>query len=366
MKVKQIKEIKAIITAAGMSSRMGVFKPLIKLGSTTFIEHVISNFQKAGICKIIVVCGNKMALVKNTLKDLDVKIVPNFEYASTDMLYSIKKGLLRLNKNCSGFFITTVDTPIFSSFSIKNMIKIATAKDKCIIIPKYKNKEGHPVYISSHYIKDILNYEENYGLKGFLDKFEDDKIYLNIPDPGITMNINTPSDLVEIQDYFKNIDIPSYEQCLEIQNFFNMNDNINAHCSKVCEIAQGIGKQFMDKGINVNMKLIIAASLLHDIAKGIKHHDKVGAKFMKEMGFYDVSDIILNHMSLNDPIVKEPYEKYIVYLADKLVKGDSYVGVNNRFDAKILKTKDEDVKSIILKKKQTALYVEEQIKDILK
>ena len=49
------KRISALIVAAGMASRMKTFKPLLRLGEKTIIEHVIDTFRYAGIQDIVVV-----------------------------------------------------------------------------------------------------------------------------------------------------------------------------------------------------------------------------------------------------------------------------------------------------------------------
>ena len=41
----------ALIVAAGKSSRMGDFKPMLQLGSISIAQRVINNFRQAGISK---------------------------------------------------------------------------------------------------------------------------------------------------------------------------------------------------------------------------------------------------------------------------------------------------------------------------
>ena len=44
----------ALIVAAGKSSRMGDFKPMLQLGSISIAQRVINNFRQAGISKVVV------------------------------------------------------------------------------------------------------------------------------------------------------------------------------------------------------------------------------------------------------------------------------------------------------------------------
>ena len=47
----------ALIVAAGKSSRMVDFKPMLQLGSISIAQRVINNFRQAGISKVVVVTG---------------------------------------------------------------------------------------------------------------------------------------------------------------------------------------------------------------------------------------------------------------------------------------------------------------------
>ena len=52
-------DISAILLAAGRSSRMGAFKPLLPFGESTVIESCIINLRSAGIEEIIIVIGHR-------------------------------------------------------------------------------------------------------------------------------------------------------------------------------------------------------------------------------------------------------------------------------------------------------------------
>ncbi len=51
------KKSAGLILAAGFSSRMGSFKPLLPIGDVTAIERVIDTLKKAGVHHIICVTG---------------------------------------------------------------------------------------------------------------------------------------------------------------------------------------------------------------------------------------------------------------------------------------------------------------------
>ena len=47
----------AVITAAGMSSRMGDFKPLLNIGSMTIVKRIVATLKQAGAEKLVMVTG---------------------------------------------------------------------------------------------------------------------------------------------------------------------------------------------------------------------------------------------------------------------------------------------------------------------
>ena len=62
----------AIIVAAGMSSRMGEFKPMLPVGSITMIERIIHTMETAGVDYIVVITGNNAEQLENKLRHMGV------------------------------------------------------------------------------------------------------------------------------------------------------------------------------------------------------------------------------------------------------------------------------------------------------
>ena len=48
----------ALIVAAGMSSRMGDFKPMLSIDSISIAKRVVATFRQAGIRKIVMVTAS--------------------------------------------------------------------------------------------------------------------------------------------------------------------------------------------------------------------------------------------------------------------------------------------------------------------
>ena len=57
----------AVIVAAGMSSRMGEFKPMLNIGSISVAQRVIATLKQAGVNRIVVVTGYQAATLERHL-----------------------------------------------------------------------------------------------------------------------------------------------------------------------------------------------------------------------------------------------------------------------------------------------------------
>jgi len=129
--------------------------------------------------------------------------------------------------------------------------------------------------------------------------------------------------------------IPSREECLDILNKNKTPSNVIEHCKTVCKLAEEIADKVINKGIDTNKKLVIAAALLHDIEREKENHIAEGTKLLKSMGLSEVSEVIKKHSlyGIEDENVQpKTVEEKIVFYADKRVKDKKIVSLEERFE----------------------------------
>ena len=84
-----MKNLGAIIVAAGMSSRMGEFKALKEIMGQPVIKYMIETFKRSGVSQIVVVTGNCGEQLEALLQeDKMVQTVRNENFAVSDMFTS--------------------------------------------------------------------------------------------------------------------------------------------------------------------------------------------------------------------------------------------------------------------------------------
>jgi len=131
-------------------------------------------------------------------------------------------------------------------------------------------------------------------------------------------------------------DIPPIEQCRELMKE-HMLPNIYEHSVQVMTVAKAVTENLVNC-IDLDIRLIITASLLHDIYKTKslttkEPHDLAGGRFMRELGFNSVAEIVEEHVILKNYNPADVLcEKEIVYYADKRVMHEKIVSVQERMD----------------------------------
>lgn len=188
-----MKNISAIILAAGMSTRMGKFKQLLPYKGTTVIEYILGQVVLAGLDPVILVTGHHAALITEEIKDSSVTIAYNPDYPH-GMHTSVLAGIRKLPETIDAFMLFLGDQPEISREMIVQIVNAFTLSDKGILIPSYNFKGGHPIIIDAKFIAEVKQINEMEGLKGFIKNHSEDIEYLTFSQESILFDIDTPND----------------------------------------------------------------------------------------------------------------------------------------------------------------------------
>jgi molybdenum cofactor cytidylyltransferase len=320
----------AVVLAAGLSTRMKQFKPLLPLGEATLTDHVIATFLSAGV-DVFLVVGYRRDKITAGIKKRDIDIVynPNYEQG---MFSSIQAGVRRLQPVHRAFFILPVDIPLVRTATIGRLMEAARENPDKIVYPVFGGKRGHPPLIPSNLVPAILAWRKNGGLKAVLEIREKSALEVPVADGNILFDIDTPQDYQRLLERYRRYEVPTDEECHEILNIIcKVTPDRVRHGLKVSGVAVAIGRALRASGSHIDMEIVRISALLHDVAKGQPKHDIAGGKILREMGFAKVGDIVGVHSDLAGGNVRLPLEAKIVYLADKFVEGERLVSLEERY-----------------------------------
>lgn len=132
--------------------------------------------------------------------------------------------------------------------------------------------------------------------------------------------------------------VPSRRHCLALMEQYDMLPHIREHSLLVTAVALRLGASLGEAGIPLDLPLIEAGALLHDIGKTpclgtSKNHAEWGAQIVAAVGYPEVADLVREHIVVatdgRDPAAIREAE--IVNYADKRVLHTQVVTLAARF-----------------------------------
>lgn len=317
----------AVIVAAGLSSRMGDFKPMLNIGPISVAQHVIAAFRQAGVNRIVVVTGHNAAQLREHLSDSGVIFLHNEHYQTTQMFDSAKIGLSFMKNCCDRVFFTPVDIPLFTPLTVKKLME----SDSNLVSPMYAGKQGHPLLMSAAVIDAILKDFGEGGLKGAVTRLRIPMTHVEVDDSGVLRDADTPEEFQALLAQYHRSRNTLYPSDTEIEQMLieaNTPEHVRAHCEAVAAKAAHLASQ-IDHSIDPD--LLRAACLLHDMARAShKDHAAAATDYLNRKGYLTLAEIIGQHHDLKPPA---SIEAQLLYLADKLVQGTREVTLHERFSA---------------------------------
>lgn len=187
----------ALIVAAGMSSRMGDFKPMLNIGSISIAQRVTATFQQAGVDRIVMVTGYNAQALERHLSNNGIVFLRNEKYETTHMFDSACIGLAYLRDKCDRVLFTPVDIPLFTAATVRALLD-SGAELAC---PVCSGERGHPLLIASPLIDGLLADSGEGGLRGALARCGVPMTEVPVPDKGVLHDADTPEDYRSLLRY---------------------------------------------------------------------------------------------------------------------------------------------------------------------
>lgn len=338
----------ALIPAAGYSSRMGEFKPLLKLGGRVLIERQIDLFQQIGIESPVVVAGHRADELVPSVEALGARAAINKDF-DRGMFTSVQAGLSILAGDGIGaFFMLPVDVPLVPPIVLERMCRVFAKKGPSILYAAADGRRGHPPLINSDLISEILTYGGEGGLRPVLSGHENGAVDFETGCGEILLDMDSPDAYTEIKRRWERSQVPTREACFLLLNEYRTSEDVKAHSERTAELAAAIVTKLNAQGLELSGELVDRAALLHDIAKGKPDHAFQGARILRLHGLETIAGLTVRHMALDYRSGEPLTETEILYLADKLLDGTRLKPLETRRqDALRLNEKKSELRAAI-------------------
>ncbi|MHC1753302.1 DVU_1551 family NTP transferase [Humidesulfovibrio sp.] len=373
----------AVILAAGLSSRLGEFKPLARLGDETLLERAARLLRQADVADILAVAGHRAPETLAEAERLGIRAVTNPEYA-TGMFSSVLAGLravAELRPRPDALFLLPVDVPLVRPHTLRLLLERFAASGEAppaVLHPVFCGQRGHPPLFHARHLPELLAWDGENGLRGGLDALGERHGAEEVPvaDENILFDVDDQPALAEAKIRLARRGIPTPQEALALLALHNAGERGLAHGRGVAEAALTLARALEAKGTradvdtafdpgpapSLDFALIEAAALLHDIAKGQPRHEAAGAALLGSLGFHAAARIVADHRDIAPETAPRLTERELVYFADKLVRGSTRVPVRARFQLKLdLFAHDPDATAAIRRRLANALAMQQRI-----
>jgi molybdenum cofactor cytidylyltransferase len=194
----------AVILAAGESSRMGRPKAVLSWRGLPFIEHVCAALRAAGVAERVAVLGRDSGEVLAAWAPAGEKIVLN-PRPDEGQLSSLRAGLMALPPEADGFLVCLADQPTVAPDTYKRIISFWASNKGPIVIPRTfrasdaRLKRGHPILIPAAFRRLCFEGQLAEGLHWVTHHPAVEVADLDVADPGIIRDFDTPEDYAALQ-----------------------------------------------------------------------------------------------------------------------------------------------------------------------
>jgi len=355
----------AVILAGGLSSRMGSgFKPLLPLAGVSALALVADAFRRAGIADIVVATGHRALEITAEAARLGIRAVHNPRY-ETGMFSTVAAGLAALPAGTTRVAVTPVDVPLTRPATIARLLaRLDEPGAPPIVYPTFSGERGHPPCFDAAIVPAVLAHEGDGGLRQAMAPFALEEI--PVPDANILADMDTPEDYAALRALAERLDIPTPAEAEALLAIKQAPPQGLAHGRGVAAVAVALARALAETGLPLDVPLVKAAALLHDVAKGHPRHEAEGGRLLASLGFDRAAAIVAAHRDIDLPDNAPLTEREIVYIADKFVFGRWLVPVASRFQQKLdLFADDPEAAAAIARRRQNALRVLARIESAL-
>jgi molybdenum cofactor cytidylyltransferase len=172
---------------------MGTSKALLDAGGTTFLGRILILFHRGDAHPRIVVVRDAGGPEAGEARrhGADVAVNPD---PTPGPISSLQEGIRRLSPEVPGAFFCPVDHPLFRIGTVKALTRALMETGAPILAPSFRGRSGHPVLFHRDLFDELLEEGLPRGARTVVDRYHGERILVDVSDPGILVDIDTPDE----------------------------------------------------------------------------------------------------------------------------------------------------------------------------
>jgi molybdenum cofactor cytidylyltransferase len=184
-------DVKMIVLAAGLSTRMGRQKLLLPFGGSTVVETVLGNVHEAGFSRVCAVFSKVTAAKIAAPEWLQILVNEAPERGQSSSM------LIGLDSLAEGedFCLMLGDLPLAQPRDLALLAETfrKLPAGKTVLTPSREGRFGHPMFYRSIWKERFRSASGDVGGRKILSRYEDEIVRVEAPD-GHFRDLDTPED----------------------------------------------------------------------------------------------------------------------------------------------------------------------------
>jgi molybdenum cofactor cytidylyltransferase len=186
-----MRNIGAVILAAGGSSRLGQPKQLLSFGGERLVHRAVRAATEAGCAPVVVVVGASAAAIGDELRGTAALVVENPGW-QRGLGTSIRCGVEQLPSHTGAVVLLTCDQPSVQANTIASLVAEHHKTGKPMVASSYADTLGIPALFARFCFEALLALPDDSGAKSLIAANPDDVATVAFEAGAI--DIDTPAD----------------------------------------------------------------------------------------------------------------------------------------------------------------------------
>lgn len=193
---RPVQRVAALMLAAGYSRRFGGDKRRLTLSDGRSLLTASLELPCSMLEEIWLVLRPDESIAELGLS-VSIKLVQH-PLTAQGMGHSLAAGAKRLlaESNADAVAIFLADMPSIHRDSLETLIAHSSANN--IVLPSYQGKRGHPVLFGRAFWPQLATLNGDAGAKPVLQQHPEAVRIVELNDPGVLQDIDTPADLIQL------------------------------------------------------------------------------------------------------------------------------------------------------------------------
>lgn len=183
----------AVILAAGQAKRMGQTKQLLPWGNRTVLGQTIQHVQQSDVDDILVITGHEAEGVTAVAQAARIPTRFNPDYATGEMLSSLKTAVAHLQGHTDGVLVMLADQPMVLPDTLNQIIAPFRQGISQLIAPVRNGRRGNPVLIGSQFFDELLALPTDDAPRTLLKRHADQLHLVEVGTDSILRDLDDPA-----------------------------------------------------------------------------------------------------------------------------------------------------------------------------